>query len=109
MVRREALRPRVVDSVLFNGKVYFVSSKGHHEAILVCRRVLLHLADPVLHGLEALLVRQVVADDGADCVSIVHIDHGAEPLVATCVPDVHLYLLIGPCRVLRILYADDFL
>ena len=99
----------MVNSVLFNRQIDFVSSQGHHETILVCCRVLLHFADPVLNRLEALLVRQVVANDGADCISVVHIDHGAEPFVATCIPDVHLYLLVWPRGVLWILYADDFL
>ena len=65
----------MVYSVLLDGEIYFVASEGHDESILISRRVLLHLADPVLHGLEALLVRQVVANDGANRIPIVHVDH----------------------------------
>ena len=106
---RESLRPRVVNSVLLDGQVYFVARERHYKSILISCRVLLHLADPVLDGLKTGLVGEVVADDGADGIPIVHVDHRSESFVATRVPDVHLYLLVWPRGVLWILYADDFL
>ena len=92
----EAFRPRLVNFVHLNRQVDLVACERHDESVLVCCSILFHLADPVLDRLVRLLAGQVVANDCADCIAVVHIDHRPEPLVTTRVPDVHLDLLFGP-------------
>ena len=106
---RELNRTTLVDPLLLDRNVALVSGQRHDESVLVCRRVRLHLVDPVLDGLERRLVGQIVANDGANRVPIVHVDHRAEALMATCVPNMHLHLLLRTGRVIRILNAYYFL
>ena len=110
----ERYRSFSLHSLLFNGQVTLISAEGHNEAVLIGGGVCAHLVDPVLDGLEGGLVWEVVADNGADCIPIVHVYHWAEPFMATCVPNMHLHLLLNRCcgtffRLLRLLYANDFL
>lgn len=95
MLLRKAFRARVVDLVLLQRQVYFVAAEGQDKAILIRRRVCLHLVDPVLHRLERTLARQIIADNGTNGISVVHVDHGAEALMTTRIPNVHFHLLLG--------------
>lgn len=88
--------------LLLGRQIALVPGKSHDEAALISRRILLHLVDPVLYGLECVLIRQIVADDCAHGVPIVHVNHGAEPFMTTCVPDVHLHLLLSCSRIITI-------
>lgn len=75
MLTCKPLRAGVVNLVLLQGQVYFVASQRKDEAVLVSSRVRLHLAHPVFYRLERTLTRQIVADNCADGVSVVHVDH----------------------------------
>ena len=65
----------LVNPLLFYRDVALVTGQSHDKPILVCGRVCLHLVDPVFDGLERRLVGQIVANNGADRVPIVHVDH----------------------------------
>ena len=65
----------LVNPLLFYRDVALVTGQCHDKPILVCGRVRLHLVDPVFDGLERRLVGQIVANNGADRVPIVHVDH----------------------------------
>ena len=65
----------MVHLLLFDGQVTLVSRERHYESILVCRRVRLHFIDPVLRRFERRLVAQIVANNRADRITIVHVDH----------------------------------
>ena len=56
--------------------VALVPSQDHHEFFLVI--IIEHLVDPEVHTVEALLVREIIADDGGSSIAIVERDHGAE-------------------------------
>jgi hypothetical protein len=56
-----------------------------------------------------VLIAEVVAYDRADCVTVVHIYHRSESFMATCIPNVHLHLLLGPGRILWVWNANYLL
>lgn len=95
--------------LLFDRQVALVSSQRHYESVLIRRRVRLHLTHPVLGGLERCFVAQIVANNRANRVTVVHIDHRPESLMTTSVPNVHLHLLLWAAWVLRVGNAYYFL
>ena len=109
MLFGESHRVRCLNLLLLGRQVALVPSESHDEATLISRRILLHLVDPVLHGLKCVLIRQVVADNCTDSVSVVHVNHGAEPFMTTCVPNVHFHLLLSCCRIITIGNRDALL
>ena len=100
---------RLVNPLLFDRDIALVSRQRHNKSILVCGRVCFHLVDPILDRLKRLLVGQIIANNGAYRVPIVHVDHRAEAFMATCIPNMHLHLLLGTGWVIRVLNAYYFL
>ena len=109
MLLGEGYRVRRLDLLVLRRQVALVPCEGHDEASLVGSRVLLHLVDPVLHGLKSMFVCQIVADYRANSVPIVHVNHGSETLVAARIPDVHLHLLLSCHWVLTVRNTDHLL
>ena len=56
--------------------VALVPGQDHHEFFLVI--IIEHFVDPEVHTVKALLVREIIADDGCSGIAIVEGDHGAE-------------------------------
>ena len=78
--------------MLFDRQIALVPRMCQHEAPLIIVGVFYHLIYPVLHCAKRLLISQIVADDRADRVPIVQLDHGAELLRAARIPNVQLHL-----------------
>ena len=109
MLLSEGYRMRCLHFLVFRRQVALVSRKGHDEPSLVSGGVLFHFVHPILDWLKCMFVRQIVADYRTNSVPIVHIDHGAEPLVAARIPDVHLHLLLSCIKIITVRNADNFL
>ena len=66
--------------------VALVAGQDHHEFFLVI--VIEHFVDPEVHTVEALLVSEIIADNGGSRIAIVEGDHGSESFGAARVPNV---------------------
>ena len=99
----------LANPLLLNRNVTLIACQRHNESILICSRVCLHFIDPVFDRLKRSLVSQIVANYCPNCITIVHVDHRAEAFMTTCIPNMHLHLLLGTWRILRVLNAYYFL
>ena len=97
------------NTLLLNRHVALVPCQRHHEpALLVCC-ILDHLVNPVLHSVERSFIRQIVADDGSNCVSVVKVNHRPELFRTASIPDVQLDLLLRSGWVVLVRNVDCFL
>ena len=99
----------LVNPLLLYRDITLISSECHNKSILVRRRVRLHFVNPVLDRFKRRFIRQVVADNCTNGISIVHVDHWSEAFMTTCIPNVHLHLLLSAGWILWILHAYYFL
>ena len=82
-----------VETLRHLSPVVHVTLIPKNHLLHICTSVLFNVPDPVLDVVEALLVGDVVDQHDAHGAAVVGGGDGAEPLLASCVPDLQLDLL----------------